>query len=233
MCSPRLGSTRFVPKGAWAPGTLLSSWAGTVLSNHLISYLYTMPLRCSALCDHMLNANPCWTAHTLFDCHCTINVILNLAHLLHINCSSQQLIKKAQQFTTCAPPLIMFSNHTRSSNSAVTLRTDLWATTTNDVSVSPLNTPCNVCDTPEPHTEWGCAFGRFLWNNILYLLFRVALLRQFRGMWDLFIYFFGGDVEMCHYLFLMCNDDSTRLTTFYKSEQANRYVKSWNYFVHL
>lgn len=60
---------------------------------------------------------------SFFDWRHTIKLILCLACLLNINCSSLQLIKKGPTVYHICPTLIMFTNHTHSPNSTVTLRT--------------------------------------------------------------------------------------------------------------
>ncbi len=95
------------------------------------------PFACFCLnfkCKHFLSQN-C----TFFDWHLTIKLILCLACLLNINCSSTWLIKKGPTVYHMCPTLIMFTNHTHSPNSTVTLRTCAWGST---ISALPnLHTP--------------------------------------------------------------------------------------------
>lgn len=74
-----------------------------------------------AECKHIQSQNCAF-----FDWHHTIKLILYLACLLNINCSSPQLIKEGPTVYHMCPTLIMFTNHTHSQNSAVTLRTCVW-----------------------------------------------------------------------------------------------------------
>lgn len=123
-----LGLLFLSPKGAWEPGTFLSSWALPLLSNQPLwcylwhpqcsgpfysSVLYIEWSFCtfsSAFISNWMHYQP----HNcpFFDWQGEIKLVLFLACLLNINCSSMQLIKKGPTVYHMCPTLIMFTNHT-------------------------------------------------------------------------------------------------------------------------
>lgn len=95
-------------------------------------------------CEHLQSQN-C----VFFDWHRTIKLILYLACLLNINCSSPQLIKKGPTVYHMCPTLIMFTNHTHSPNSTVTLRTCVLGSAIS--TLNPFYTHSSTCYTLTPN----------------------------------------------------------------------------------
>ncbi len=97
-------------------------------------FVHSVVLLSQIECRHLRSQN-C----SFFDWHHTIKLVLYLACLLNINCSSPQLIKKGPTVYHMCPTPIMFTNHTHSPNSTVTLRTCLWGSAISTLPI--LHTP--------------------------------------------------------------------------------------------